>query len=210
MAKPTIIIADDHPLLLKGLEDFLKEKKHNLLATCSDGLSAYNAIVREKPDIAILDIEMPNLTGIEIAKNCKKYQIPTKIILITLHREKKLFEEAAKLNISGYLLKEFALEEIENCIEQVISGKSYFSEKIQKRFSHTVDRPIEIDKLTRSEFKILKLVSDEMTSIQIAEFLSISARTVEKHRGNIIRKLGLDHKPNALLIWSQKNKDLFV
>ncbi len=210
MFKPNILIADDHPLLLKGLEDFLKEKKHTIIAACSDGLSAYNTIVKEKPDIAILDIEMPNMTGIDIAKKCKRHQISTKIILNTLHKEKKIFEEAIKYNIDGYLLKEFALTEIEECIAAVCEGKTYFSEKIYKRFSHATDEDTNIENLTPSEIKILKLIADEMTSAQIADFLSISTRTVEKHRANIIRKLHIDQKPNSLLIWSQKNKELLL
>ncbi|KZS38283.1 LuxR family transcriptional regulator [Aquimarina aggregata] len=210
MVKPNILIADDHPLLLKGLEGFLKEKKYNIIATCLDGLSAYNTIIKEKPDIAILDIEMPNMTGIDIAKNCKRYDIKTKIILNTLHKEKKMFENAVKFNIHGYLLKEFALTEIESCIASVCEGKPYFSEKIFKRFSHSSDENTNIESLTRSEIKILKLIADEMTSSEVADFLSISVRTVEKHRANIIKKLNLDQKPNSLLIWSQKNKEALL
>ncbi|MCK8522667.1 response regulator transcription factor [Aquimarina sp. D1M17] len=207
MFKPDILIADDHPLLLKGLEEFLKEKNYSIIATCSDGLSAYNTIIKEKPDIAILDIEMPNMTGIDIAKNCSRHNIETRIVLNTLHKEKKLFDDAVKYNIHGYLLKEFALSEIEACIASVCQGKPYFSEKIYKRFSHKTTDGTNTDVLTRSEVKILKLIADEMTSSEIADFLSISVRTVEKHRANMIKKLNIDQKPNSLLIWSQKNKD---
>lgn len=210
MGKPNILIADDHPLLLRGLEEFLKERKYNIINTHSDGLSAYNAIIRDKPDIAILDIEMPNLTGVDIAKNCKRHQIDTKIILITLHKEKKLFEDAVKYNIHGYLLKEFALTEIEACIASVSRGEPYFSEKIYKRFTNVSEHNSHIEKLTPSEVKILKRIAEEMTSTEIADLLSISVRTVEKHRANIIRKLTLEQKPNALLIWSQKNKQLLL
>ncbi len=210
MLRPNILIADDHPLLLKGLEEFLKEKKYTIIATCTDGLSAYNTIIKEKPDVAILDIEMPNMTGIDIAKKCKRHHINTKIVLNTLHKEKKIFEEAIKYNIHGYLLKEFALTEIEECIDSVCKGIPYFSEKIHKRFSHSIESDVNIESLTPSEIKILKLIADEMTSMQVADFLSISVRTVEKHRANIIKKLDIDQKPNSLLIWSQKNKELLV
>nr|WP_025743929.1 response regulator transcription factor [Aquimarina pacifica] len=204
--RPKILIADDHPLLLRGLEEFLKENNHVIIGTYSDGLSAYNAIIKEKPDIAILDIEMPNLTGLEIAKKCKRHSVKTKVILITLHREKKFFEQAVSYNIHGYLLKEFALSEIEACLESVSKGHAYFSDKIFKRFTNVVEEDNSIEKLTPSEVKILRRIAEEMTSSEIAEYLSISVRTVEKHRANIIRKLGLEQKPNTLLIWSQKNK----
>lgn len=210
MHKPNILIADDHPLLLRGLEEFLKERKYSIIGTYPDGLSAYNAIIKDKPDIAILDIEMPNLTGVDIAKNCKRYKMDTKIILITLHKEKKLFEEAVKYNIHGYLLKEFALTEIEDCIAGVCKGEPYFSEKIYKRFAHLSESNSDIEKLSPSEIKILKRIAEEMTSTEIANLLNISVRTVEKHRANIIKKLTLEQKPNALLIWSQKNKQLLL
>lgn len=94
MKKPTrILIADDHPLLLKGLSDFIKELGYEVIDEVKDGNSAYNIIIKEQPDIAILDIEMPNLTGIEIAKLCKLNQIPVKIALITLHKQLNLYIE---------------------------------------------------------------------------------------------------------------------
>ncbi|WP_299210856.1 response regulator transcription factor [uncultured Aquimarina sp.] len=210
MFKPDILIADDHPLLLKGLEEFLKERNHKVIATCSDGLSAYNSIIKEKPDIAILDIDMPHLSGIDIAKKCKRHQVSTKIVLITLHKEKKLYENAVQYNIHGYLLKEFALSEIEACIQSLSKGNPYFSERIYKRFTNRTQSDNSIKDLTPSEVKILKRIAAEMTSSEIAEALSISVRTVEKHRANIIRKLGLEQKSNALLIWSQQNKESLV
>ena len=106
---PSIIIADDHPLLLKGLNDFLVEKGYNLVGSGKDGREAYNLIVQKKPDIAILDIQMPYMSGIEIAQKCKTQNIDTKIVLITLHKEKELYQTAKELNIFGYILKEFAL-----------------------------------------------------------------------------------------------------
>lgn len=210
MNKPNILIADDHPLLLKGLEEFLKEKKYTVVASCSDGLSAYNSIIKLKPDLAILDIEMPHLSGIDVAKQCKQHHIKTKIVLITLHKEKKMFENALKFNIQGYLLKEFALSELESCIKSMMNGDSYFSEKIYKRFGNTEASNSSLEKLTPSEIKILKRIAEEKTSNEIADLFSISVRTVERHRANIIKKLEIDRKHNALLIWSQKNKELLL
>ncbi|MDH7446894.1 response regulator [Aquimarina sp. 2201CG14-23] len=210
MNKPNILIADDHPLLLKGLEEFLKEKKHTIVAACSDGLSAYNNIVKLKPDLAILDIEMPNLSGLDVAKQCKQHNITTKIVLITLHKEKKVFEDALKLNIQGYLLKEFALPEIESCIESVMNDEPYFSKKIYQRFGNSEVSSAYLEKLTPSEIKIIKRIAEEKTSNEIADLFNISVRTVERHRANIIKKLELDKKPNSLLIWSQKNKELLL
>jgi len=91
MNSPSIITADDHPLLLKGLNDFLIEKKYNIIDSATDGNAAYNSIIKHKPEIAILDIQMPIMSGLEVAKKCKQNNLPTKIVLITLHKEKDLY-----------------------------------------------------------------------------------------------------------------------
>src|SRR5690606_20120457 len=209
MIDPTLIIADDHPLLLKGLYDFLLEKKYNIIDKASDGISAYNLILKHNPDIAILDIEMPKLSGIEIAKKCKTNNISTKIILITLHREKDLFYQAQELNIFGYILKDFAIEEIQTCLDSVSNGIPYFSPKIKSLLTRKNESNNLLSSLTPSEIKILNLIAKDKTNKEIAEMLFISVRTVEKHRSNIIIKLSLSPKTNSLLIWAKENFNFF-
>ena len=207
MKSQTIITADDHPLLLKGLNDFLLEKKYNIIDSGINGKEAYNLIVKLKPDIAILDIQMPYMTGLEVAKECKNNKIPTKIILITFHKEKVLFQKASELNIFGYILKEFAIEEIETCIKSVTEGVPYFSPRIKDLLGINPYKESYLDNLTPSEKKILKLIAKDQTNKDIASLLFISHRTVEKHRSNIIQKLQLEHKTNSLLIWAKDNVD---
>ncbi len=207
MKNQTIITADDHPLLLKGLNDFLLEKKYNVIGSGNNGEEAYNLIVKENPDIAILDIQMPFMTGLEVAKKCKINNLKTKIILITFHKEKVLFQKASELNIFGYILKEFAIEEIETCIKSVKEGIPYFSPKIKDLLGVNPYNDSYLNNLTPSEKKILKLISKDKTNKEIATLLFISYRTVEKHRSNIISKLNLEHKTNSLLIWAKDNTD---
>ncbi len=207
MKNKTIITADDHPLLLKGLNDFLLEKKYNIIDSGVNGKQAYNLIIKLKPDIAILDIQMPFMTGLEVAKECKKNKIPTKIILITFHKEKVLFQKASELNIFGYILKEFAIEEIENCIKSVTEGVPYFSPRIKDLLGINPYKDSYLNNLTSSEKKILKFIAKDKTNKDIASLLFISHRTVEKHRSNIIQKLKLEHKTNSLLIWAKDNVD---
>ena len=209
MSHPTIIIADDHPLLLKGLQDFITEKGYNIVGSATNGQQAYNLIVRHRPNIAVLDIEMPGLTGLEIAQQCLKNQLETKIILITLHKEKNLYLQAKELNVFGYVLKEFAIEEIEACLKQVVNGQPYFTPKI----TETLKTPSEgtqqlLQELSPSEKKILRLIAHDKTTPEIADMLFISARTVDKHRSNIIAKLNLNAKTNSLLIWAKDHKHL--
>ncbi|MDC8002075.1 response regulator transcription factor [Aequorivita todarodis] len=204
---PSIIIADDHPLLLKGLSDFLIEKGYNLLGSGKDGREAYNLITKKNPDIAILDIQMPYMSGLEIAQQCKGLDLDTKIVLITLHKEKDLYQKAQELNIFGYILKEFALEEIENCIKTVTEGVPFFSDKIKELIGVVFVDDGELNSLTPSEKKILKLIAQDKTNKEIASQLFISYRTVEKHRSNIITKLNIEPKTNSLLIWAKEHHE---
>ncbi|WPR74617.1 response regulator transcription factor [Algoriphagus sp. NG3] len=205
--KPTVIIADDHPILLKGLKDFLTEIGLNIIATASNGKDALDQIIYHKPQLAILDMEMPNKTGLEIASECMKLALGTKIILLTLHKELYLYHQARELNLSGYVLKEFALEELSKAVKSVLEGRQFFSEKIFEGLKrdplHTEENP-----LTPSEIKILRLIARGLSTKEIANKLFISERTVDKHRSNMITKLNLEKKHNSLLIWAQKNRDI--
>ena len=205
----SIIIADDHPLVLKGLTDFLKEKKYHLIGSAVNGKEAFELIQSQKPHIAILDIQMPFLTGLEIAKKCQDLNLSTKIILITFEKDENIYNEAKSLGIFGYVLKEFALVEIENCIAAVVAGKSYFSPELIE-FLEIIEPPAEWDLMTPSEKEILKLIAKNNTGVEIGEILSVSTRTVEKHKSNIIKKLELPQKQNSLLIWVKENQDCFL
>ncbi|MBP1838421.1 response regulator transcription factor [Formosa algae] len=208
--KSSIVIADDHPLMLKGMTNYLTSINYNIVGSATDGQSAYNLIVKLKPEIAILDIRMPLRTGIEIAEDCKKHDINTKIILITFDKREDVFNKAKELNIYGYILKEFAVEEIENCIESVINNKPYFSQEIipnLEKTSTSTDLTV-LNKLTKTEIKIIKLIAKNMTSPEIADELSISFRTVDKHRSNIVNKLKIEGKHNALFIWATNNREV--
>ena len=205
----SIIIADDHPLILKGLNDFLLEKKYNILASAVDGKEAFHLIETLKPDIAILDIQMPFLTGLEIAKKCQELQYATKIIIITFEKDEAIYNEAKSFQIYGYVLKEFALVEIENCIASVMNNKPYLSPELIEHLEID-EAPEELDLLTPTEKEILKLIAQNNTGVQIGDVLCISARTVEKHKSNIIKKFNLSHKQNSLLIWAKENQDYFL
>jgi len=207
----SLVIADDHPLMLKGLSDFLDSKGFNVIGRAEDGKSAYNLIVKLKPGIAILDIRMPYKTGLEIAEACKKNDLKTKIILITFDKDEDTYLQAKTFNVYGYILKEFAVEEIETCIAHVIKNESYFSEEIGSYLdeSKTSSKHNILDPLTKAEITIVKLIADNKTSKEIAEELSISIKTVHKHRSNIVTKLKLEKKSSSLIVWATLNKEHF-
>lgn len=206
----SIVIADDHPLMLRGLSGYISSKGYNIIGSAEDGKTAYNLIVKLNPDIAVLDIQMPFLTGLEIAAECKKNNLDTKIILITFDNEEQLYDKAVDYGVYGYILKEFAVEEIENCIEHVKRGEPYFSEEIasylNSKIKYTNTKIVEL--LTKTEIKVVQFLSENKTSLQIAEDLDSSVRTVEKHRSNIIKKLKLEKSHNALTIWANTNRKL--
>lgn len=206
---PSIFIADDHPLLIKGLEDLLLKKNYNVIGKATDGRAALNFIIKNTPDIAILDVQMPLKTGIEIAQHCKKIKIPTKIILITLHKEIDLYLMAKKNDVYGYVLKEFAVEEIETCIDSVSNNIPYFSKELKKHIGFTEESDSVLKNLSMSEKRILKLIAQHKTNKEIGHLLFISPRTVEKHRSKVILKLDLPRETGSLLTWVLKNRHLF-
>jgi two-component system nitrate/nitrite response regulator NarL len=202
----TLVVADDHPLLLSGLVGQLKEYNYNVIGTAENGAQALTKIMELQPTIAILDEEMPMLTGFEVIQKCKEQQVATKFIILTSHKEKVFIYKAKKLNISGYIIKDEPFTEIHNCIQSVSKGTPYFSAVFNAVFNDEVAPQLQILKLlSPSERTIVRLVAQEKSSKDIAELLSLSARTIEKHRSNIINKLGLAKEKDILTIWAKEN-----
>ena len=202
----SIIIADDHPLILKGLNDFLVEKNYNVVGSAINGKEAFELIEMYKPGIAILDIQMPYYTGLEVAKKCKDLSYNTKIILITFEKDKTIYERAKSLGLYGYVLKEFALTEIEHCIKSVTKDIPYFSKELLS-YLEVDEAPQEIEILTPTEIDVLKYIADNKTAKEIGDLMGTSYRTVEKHKSNISRKLNLTPINHSLLFWAIENKN---
>ncbi len=207
-SKIKILVADDHPMLLKGLRNELIDQNYNVLEAANNGATALEIIVSHAPDIAIIDIEMPLLSGFEVIKKAK---VVTRFIILTSYKEKGFVLKAKKLNISGYLLKDEPFIEIKRCIQAVLNGKFYSSKIFNEVLDNEVSPQLEkIKYLSPSERTIIRLIAQEKSSKEIAELLTISYRTVQKHRSNIIAKLDLPSDSDALSIWAHKNKELFL
>ncbi|MFV0573477.1 MAG: response regulator [Xanthomarina gelatinilytica] len=202
----SIIIADDHPLILKGLNDFLLEKKYNVLASAVNGKDALELIETHKPEIAILDIQMPYYTGLEIAEKCKALSLQTKIVLITFEKDEAIYNQAKSLGVYGYVLKEFALAEIEYCIDAVSKDIPYFSPELLS-YLEVEYTPKELETLTPTEKEVLRHIAQNKTAKEIGDLMFISNRTVEKHKSHIIKKLDLTPIQNSLLIWAKENQN---
>ena len=202
----SLVIADDHPLLLQGLYDTLKHYKFKKITAASNGTSALEAIIQNKPEIAILDIEMPYLSGLSVAEECKKRNLNTRIVILSYHKEFEFISRAKALNISGYLLKEDTTTEIYNCLEKVYNDQFYQSPSVKEELSGSNAVTNKLLNLSPSELKILKLIAEPMDSHSIGEMLHISERTVEKHRSNIINKLKIPKQANSLSMWAVENR----
>lgn len=206
----SIVIADDHPMILKGLHDELMGNNYNIVAKAANGMEALEAILTHNPTIALLDIDMPFLTGFEVIKMSKQKGVDTKFIILSFHKESEYISQAKALQINGYLLKEDSFSEIEECIECVMNDGVCFSRSFAPSSLASVSEELKkIKLLTSSEKTILKLVAEQLSSSEIAEKLFISIRTVEKHRSNIIMKLELENTAtNALTTWAYINRNV--
>lgn len=198
-----ILIADDHPFTLQGTKSFVESFGYKVLDTCSNGVSALNLIKLHLPDVAILDINMPGLDGLDVAKKVYENKLKTKVILLTMHKEMTIYKKAKQYNIYGYILKEHANSELEKCLSEVQNGNRYVSEYLEDDLIADNQKDLtELTQLTLAERKIVTLIAKQKTSKQIAEMLFLSEKTVEGHRTNIIEKLGLPKEKNTLLIWT--------
>jgi two-component system nitrate/nitrite response regulator NarL len=205
----SIIIADDHPMLLKGLFEELTENNYQVVGKAEDGLIALELILKLKPTIAILDVDMPLLSGFEVVEMANDKKVATKFIMQTFHKEANYIAQAKALQIKGYLLKEDSFLEIEKCISEVANNHVYFSSSIQHISSKNTSNEFhKLYLLSASEILILKHISKQIPSNGIAEILSVSVRTIEKHRSNIISKLELNLRVKSLSNWAFSHKNI--
>ena len=202
--------ADDHPLLRKGVSDLIKETKFlNYVGSAADGQEALDKIRSIKPDVAILDIEMPHLSGIDVARTLINENISTQFILLTLFKDESFFQNALNVGVRGYLLKDSSEQLILDCIQAVHSGKAYVNPELtQYLLSAKNTKDDRLSDLSDHEINILKLIAQQKTSAEIADMLFISPKTVANHRSNIGKKLDLSGEQNGLLKWAIKNRGL--
>jgi DNA-binding NarL/FixJ family response regulator len=207
--KIKLIIADDHHIFRKGILSIVSEDADiEITGEAANGDDAYKLIADNVPDIAILDIDMPGLSGLDVARKVKSEKLSTKIVILTIHKDKEYFDEALELDIKAYVLKESIANDLIDCIKRVAAGEYYISSAISGYLvekNKSSGKQTDIEKLTNAEKEILKLIAENKTSAQIAGELFRSVRTVENHRNNICSKLGLKG-PHALLLFAIQHK----
>ena len=210
-----ILIADDHPLFRKGLRDIITSNDtFHIVGESSDGVTALKNIQEIQPDVAILDVDMPGKSGLDVAKASQELNLPTSIIILTMYKDEYFFNEAMDAGVLGYVLKESAINDILESIQVVAAGKYYISPLISgflvnrssKKATFQANTP-RLESLTETERKVLKLIAEGKTTSEIADLLFISLKTVDNHRMHISQKLNL-RGTHSLVKFAIANKSL--
>lgn len=204
-----IILTDDHQIVLDGLSAILSEyPEYEVIGQAGNGMDAIKLVGALKPDLIILDIDMPLMNGLVAAKEIKAKYTDTRIIILSLHQDSSVIRKLIQIGIDGYLLKSADSKEMITAIEMVRKGRPYFSGEVTMKLSQKVINPsndssIKMSSLTQRELEILKAIAEGFSSREIGEQLHISARTVDTHRTNMMKKLGVT-KVIGLLRWAIK------
>lgn len=194
-----VILADDHPVVRQGLKQILNDDpEFEVVSDCDNGRTALEQARALKPDVLLLDLDMPDMSGLDVATEILSQKEPFKVVILTMHQQEDLFNQALSLDVKGYVLKDSAATEIATAIRTVADGKLYISPAMSEYMMNRVNERKDLDeavpglsKLTASELRILKMIASDMTSKEIAGKLGLSPRTVENHRTNISNKLHL-------------------
>lgn len=194
-----LLIADDHAVVRKGLRALFEDEVDLIIVgEAANGLEAIEQVANTAPNVVLLDISMPEMTGLEAAKEISERFPATKTLIFSMHHNQDYVVKAVENGASGYLLKDLSREEILQAIRAVAGGERYFPANVASLLAEALlsksKRPMAIDdektlkKLSKKERQILKLLADGLSSQEIADMLQLSVRTVSNHRANIIRK----------------------
>jgi DNA-binding NarL/FixJ family response regulator len=197
MKKFRILIADDHAMIRDGVKALLsKNENFEVVDEAVDGEQAVSKFRSLKPDLLILDISMPNMNGMDTVKIIIKEFPDAKIIILSMFDDDDYIDMCMQYGVKGYVVKNESGDELEYAVKCVLNGQTFFSTQVQKsifrKYTDNVVRKKEREpevKLTIREIEIIKLISEGLTSLQMADKLFISPRTVETHRANLMKKL---------------------
>ena len=208
-----VIVADDHPIFREGLVRTID--RHNsfvVVGQAADGGEALRLITELHPDVAVLDISMPVMDGLEVARRVHQSALPTELVILTMYKDAAYLRASLEFGVRGYVVKDDAVAELRACLAAVGAGQYYVSPSLSHLMAERhgaggtqrKDRPLR-DRLTPAELSILKMVAENRTSKEIAQILFVSVRTVENHRLHMCAKLGLKG-PHALLQFALEHR----
>jgi DNA-binding NarL/FixJ family response regulator len=199
MSKYKILIADDHAMVRDGVKNLVKQNKdYVVVGEASNGKEALDQYETLKPDLLILDISMPDMNGMDVSKEILSKDPAANILILSMYDDDDYISRCLEFGVKGYVVKNESSSELEYAIKSILQGKNYFSRQAQdvifKKYSQGVTKKKQREdmiKLTNREVEIIKLIAEGLTSQEMADKLFISPRTVETHRANLMKKVGV-------------------
>jgi DNA-binding NarL/FixJ family response regulator len=200
----TIVVADDHKIVREGLVKLLEGRTDfSVIGEAADGEEAVKMVLEKKPDIVIMDIWMPRLSGIDATRRIAKRGSQTKVLVLSMHESRTYVEEVLRAGASGYIVKNSASSDLLQAIDAVQGGASYLSPAITQQVVDAIARPGDsspsgVAMLTDREREVLQLIAEGLSSKEIAGMLGVSLKTIDSHRSNLMQKLDI-HKVSGLV-----------
>ena len=205
-----VMITDDHSMIREGLKQLLElEGEFKVIAEAADGIECINKLATVRPDVLLLDINMPNMNGLEVLQKMKEMKIKIEVLILTIHSEVEYLLKAVDIGVSGYLLKDSESAELKKAITAVANGENYIQPSLIPILNaKMIDRDsdtVKIESLTKRELEVLKNLSYGMYNKEIAEKLDISERTVKNHISNIFKKIEVTDRTQAAVFAIRNN-----
>ena len=188
-----VLVADDHPVVRQGLKSLLTREGFSVVGEAADGREALRQVEALHPDVALLDLAMPGLNGLDAAREIMQSSAGTKVVILTQHNEEPYILEALRAGVHGYVLKSQSVSDVVQAIRDVTRGKLYVSPAISEVVvsAYRGQTRLPADLLTTREREVLQLVAEGKSTKQIAEILGIAQKTAESHRSHLMVKLGI-------------------
>ena len=192
MSLPTILIADDHAMVVEGLVGLLKEQ-FDVVGTAFDGSTLLEAATRLRPDVVVTDVSMPGLSGMEVLRRLTAQETSTKVIVLTMHADAELATEAIRAGASGFVVKQSAGEELLTAVQDVLQGRIYLASAVTREVLSRMSNPAKTTEphLTPRQWDVLRLIAEGRRMKEIADILNLSTRTVETHKYEMMHVLGV-------------------
>lgn len=211
-----VFIVDDHPVFRRGLVDLIEsDGSFTIIGESDNGINAIELIKKLNPDIAVVDLSMPDIGGLEVVTEIRKYHLPVEFIILTMFKNEEYINKAIDLDVKGYILKDNTEDELLNGMKIVAKGEYYLSHLISSQLIVKKRKKKELEalkpsikSLTETEIRVLKLTSEYKSCKEIASEMNISPKTVENHRNNISNKLNIKGR-NKLLQFASEHKTSF-
>jgi DNA-binding NarL/FixJ family response regulator len=189
-----VLIADDHGIVRSGLRMLIdRQSDMEVVAEVEDGVAALEGAQQHHPTVAVLDVSMPRMTGLQAAREIRAHSPDTRVVMLSMHDDERYFLEGLEAGAAGYVLKRAADTDLIDAVRTVADGRTFLSDDAQRALmDEWLDGVTEVDEpLTPRELEIVKLIAEAYTNKQIAETLKLSEKTVESHRTNVFGKLGM-------------------